>query len=66
MISIIVVTIYTSSSIVQHLFLHVWGIRITSDCANRRVFGWQGAIVCHCPLDVACTNLHKSKIAAKI
>ena len=39
MISIIVVTIYTSSSIAQHLFPHVWGIRITSDCANRRVFG---------------------------
>ena len=36
---IIVVTIYTSSSIVQRIFSHVWGIRITSDCANRGVFG---------------------------
>ena len=39
MISIIIVTIYTSNSL-SNIYFRMFGVlEITSDCANRRVFG---------------------------
>ena len=37
---IIVVTIYTSIAVLRNIYFRMFGVlEVTSDCANRRVFG---------------------------